>query len=35
MKPADAPAVVRLWGSYDDGKSIDDPYYGGIVRSQT
>ncbi|KAF8499446.1 phosphotyrosine protein phosphatase I superfamily [Gautieria morchelliformis] len=30
MKPADATATVRLWGSYDDGKSIEDPYYGGI-----
>ncbi|KAF8592044.1 phosphotyrosine protein phosphatase [Ramaria rubella] len=30
MKPADATAIVRLWGSYDDGKSIEDPYYGGI-----
>jgi low molecular weight phosphotyrosine protein phosphatase len=31
MKPADATAIVRFWGSYDDGKSIEDPYYGGIV----
>lgn len=30
IKPKDTTAVVRLWGSYDDGKSIDDPYYGGI-----
>jgi len=30
LKPKDATAVVRLWGSYDDGKPVDDPYYGGI-----
>lgn len=33
MKPNNATATVRLWGSYDDGNSINDPYYGGIVRS--
>ncbi|KAH8099426.1 phosphotyrosine protein phosphatase [Cristinia sonorae] len=30
MKPKDATAEVRLFGSYDDGKAIADPYYGGI-----
>ncbi|KAI9428792.1 phosphotyrosine protein phosphatase [Lactarius indigo] len=29
-KPDDATAEVKLWGSYLDGKSIPDPYYGGI-----
>ncbi|KAF8167753.1 phosphotyrosine protein phosphatase I superfamily, partial [Crassisporium funariophilum] len=29
IKPANATAVVRLWGSYLDDKSIPDPYYGG------
>ncbi|EDR15135.1 uncharacterized protein LACBIDRAFT_243421, partial [Laccaria bicolor S238N-H82] len=28
VKPANATAEVRLWGSYLDGKSIPDPYYG-------
>lgn len=31
MKPVDATAEVRLWGSYVDGKAIADPYYGGVV----
>ncbi len=31
VKPADATAVVRLWGSYDDNRAIRDPYYGGHV----
>ncbi|THH34150.1 hypothetical protein EUX98_g177 [Antrodiella citrinella] len=30
MKPSDATAEVRLFGSYVDGKQIADPYYGGI-----
>ncbi|CCM05186.1 uncharacterized protein FIBRA_07395 [Fibroporia radiculosa] len=29
MKPHDASAEVRLWGSYLDDKPIADPYYGG------
>ena len=33
MKPRDATAEVRLWGSYEDGKQIDDPYYGGMVST--
>lgn len=32
MKPTDATAEVRLWGSYADNKAIADPYYGGMVR---
>ena len=32
LKPRGAPAEVRLWGSYADGKAIEDPYYGGMVR---
>ena len=31
MKPRDATAEVRLWGSYADNKAIADPYYGGMV----
>jgi len=31
IKPADSKAIIRLWGSYDDGKPIQDPYYGGMV----
>ncbi len=31
MKPHDATAEIRLWGSYVDNKPIPDPYYGGIV----
>jgi len=30
MKPRDAQAEVKLWGSFLDGKPIADPYYGGI-----
>lgn len=30
IKPRNATAEVRLWGSYLDGKAIPDPYYGGI-----
>ena len=33
MKPRDATAEVRLWGSYLDNKPIPDPYYGGMVCS--
>jgi low molecular weight phosphotyrosine protein phosphatase len=32
IKPENATAEVRLWGSYLDGKSIPDPYYGRTVR---
>ena len=31
IKPKDATAEVRLWGSYLDGEAIPDPYYGGMV----
>ncbi len=31
IKPPDATAEVRLWGSYVDNKGIADPYYGGMV----
>jgi hypothetical protein len=31
MTPKSSTAEVRLFGSYDDGKAIPDPYYGGIV----
>nr|BAH22595.1 low molecular weight phosphotyrosine protein phosphatase [Pholiota nameko] len=30
MKPSNATAEVRLWGSYHDNKAIPDPYYGGL-----
>ncbi|KAI8981253.1 phosphotyrosine protein phosphatase [Trametes punicea] len=30
MKPRDATAEVRLWGSYLDNEPIGDPYYGGM-----
>jgi hypothetical protein len=33
--PDNATAEVRLWGSYLDGKSIPDPWYGGLVRCLT
>lgn len=33
LKPKDAKATVALWGSFDDGRPIADPYYGGIVSS--
>jgi low molecular weight phosphotyrosine protein phosphatase len=37
VKPRDATADVRLWGSYADGAPIADPYYGGVrlVRRHT
>ena len=31
MKPRNATATVKLFGSFDDNKPIGDPYYGGIV----
>ena len=31
IKPLNATAEVRLWGSYLDDKPILDPYYGGTV----
>jgi hypothetical protein len=31
MTPKNSTAEVRLFGSYNDGKAIPDPYYGGIV----
>ena len=31
IKPGDSTAEVKLWGSYLDGESIADPYYGGVV----
>lgn len=31
MKPRDATATVKLFGSFDDNRPIGDPYYGGIV----
>ncbi|KAJ3779068.1 phosphotyrosine protein phosphatase [Lentinula raphanica] len=30
LKPRNATAEVRLWGSYLDDKPISDPYYGGM-----
>ncbi|KAI0330600.1 phosphotyrosine protein phosphatase [Cubamyces sp. BRFM 1775] len=30
VKPRDAKAEVRLWGSYLDNAPIPDPYYGGM-----
>lgn len=30
MAPEHHAAVVRLWGSYLDGKPMADPYYGGM-----
>jgi len=30
IKPANATAEVKLWGSYLDGKPIRDPYYGNV-----
>jgi len=35
IKPADSTADVRLWGDWDDGKQIADPYYGGIGGFET
>ncbi|OSD03557.1 phosphotyrosine protein phosphatases I, partial [Trametes coccinea BRFM310] len=31
VKPRDATAEVRLWGSYLDNEPIADPYYGGMA----
>jgi len=31
IKPANATAEIRLWGSYLDNKPIPDPYYGGVA----
>lgn len=33
VRPGNATATVRLWGSYLDDKRIPDPYYGGTVRN--
>ncbi|KAJ7225668.1 phosphotyrosine protein phosphatase I superfamily [Mycena pura] len=30
VMPPNTTADIRLWGSYLDGKSIPDPWYGGI-----
>ncbi|KAJ7932549.1 phosphotyrosine protein phosphatase I superfamily [Mycena leptocephala] len=30
VMPANSTADIRLWGSYSDGKSIPDPWYGGL-----
>ncbi|KAB5594413.1 Low molecular weight phosphotyrosine protein phosphatase [Ceratobasidium theobromae] len=30
MAPKDSTATIMLFGSFDDGKPIADPYYGGI-----
>ncbi|KAJ7492764.1 phosphotyrosine protein phosphatase I superfamily, partial [Mycena latifolia] len=30
IMPDDSTAEIRLWGSYLDGKSIPDPWYGGL-----
>ncbi|TDL28626.1 phosphotyrosine protein phosphatase [Rickenella mellea] len=35
VQPEGATAVVRLWGSYEDGMPIDDPYYGGARGFET
>lgn len=35
IKPTDSTAIVKLWGVYDDGKPIEDPYYGGVVSCST
>lgn len=35
VTPKNSTAEVRLFGSYDDGKVIPDPYYGGIVSDCT
>ncbi|KAJ3516454.1 hypothetical protein NLJ89_g1104 [Agrocybe chaxingu] len=34
IKPSNATAEVRLWGSYLDNKPIPDPYYGGIIKGR-
>lgn len=33
IRPDNATAVVRLWGSYLDNKPIPDPYYGRKVTA--
>ncbi|EKM83561.1 hypothetical protein AGABI1DRAFT_88519 [Agaricus bisporus var. burnettii JB137-S8] len=33
IKPSNATAELRLWGSYLDNQSIPDPYYGGAVSA--
>ena len=33
VKPRDATAEVRLWGSYLDNAPIPDPYYGGMAST--
>lgn len=33
MRPRNATAEVRLFGSYDDNRQIGDPYYGGLVSA--
>ncbi len=33
IRPAGSKAIVKLWGSYVDGKAIPDPYYGGLVST--
>jgi protein-tyrosine-phosphatase len=35
IKPKNATAEVRLWGSYLDDKPIPDPYYGSMVNCNT
>ncbi|KAJ6519676.1 hypothetical protein C8R45DRAFT_30814 [Mycena sanguinolenta] len=30
VMPANSTADIRLWGSYLDGKSIPDPWYGSL-----
>ncbi|KAF8320128.1 phosphotyrosine protein phosphatases I [Clavulina sp. PMI_390] len=35
MAPADSKAKVVLFGSFDDNKPIQDPYYGGISGFET
>lgn len=33
MHGSSTPTSVALFGSFDDNQPIQDPYYGGIVRS--
>lgn len=35
IKPRNSKAVVKLFGAYDDDKSIQDPYYGGMNGFET
>ncbi|KAI0051647.1 phosphotyrosine protein phosphatase [Auriscalpium vulgare] len=35
IRPRNATAELRLWGSYVDNKPIDDPYYGGMKNFET